>query len=289
MKILLDTDIGSDIDDAVCLAYLLSHPECELLGITTVTGEAVKRAQLASALCQAAGKDIPIFPGSEKPLLVAQQQPHAPQAEALARWPHMADFPKDEAISFLNRAIRANPGEVTLLGIGPLTNLGLLFATYPDLPPLLKSLVLMCGTFFGRSGRILEWNASCDPHATAIVYAAEVAQHRSLGLDVTTQVVMSRDDVQARFQSPLLRVVADFAGEWFARKPHIVFHDPLAAVSIFEPNVCLYGQGTVSVELASAALQGATVWHPGSESPRHEVAVGVDAGRFFDRYFATVV
>ncbi len=59
-KILLDTDIGTDVDDAVCLAYLLSHPECELLGITTVTGEAAKRAALASVLCREAHKDVPI-------------------------------------------------------------------------------------------------------------------------------------------------------------------------------------------------------------------------------------
>ena len=73
MKILLDTDIGSDIDDAVCLAYLLANPKCELLGITTVTGEAIKRAQMASALCTVAGKEVPIYPGAENPLLVAQK------------------------------------------------------------------------------------------------------------------------------------------------------------------------------------------------------------------------
>ena len=62
IKLLLDTDIGGDIDDAVCLAYLLAQPECELLGITTVSGEAEKRAMLASVLCKVAGKHIPIFP-----------------------------------------------------------------------------------------------------------------------------------------------------------------------------------------------------------------------------------
>ena len=64
-KVLLDTDIGADIDDAVCLAYLLAQPQCELLGITTVSGEAEKRAMLASALCKVAGKEIPIIPGWE--------------------------------------------------------------------------------------------------------------------------------------------------------------------------------------------------------------------------------
>lgn len=59
-KILLDTDIGSDLDDSVCLAYLLSQPKCELLGITTVSGDVNKRAMLASAMCKAAGKEIQI-------------------------------------------------------------------------------------------------------------------------------------------------------------------------------------------------------------------------------------
>jgi len=62
-KILLDTDIGSDIDDAVCLAYLLANPDCDLLGITTVTGDTVKRASMASVLCKIAGRNIPIHPG----------------------------------------------------------------------------------------------------------------------------------------------------------------------------------------------------------------------------------
>jgi purine nucleosidase len=122
IKMLLDTDIGSDIDDAVCLAYLLAQPECELLGITTVTGEAAARASLASALCLVAGKSIPIYPGREEPLLIAQQQPLAPQAAALSRWPHATDFPRGQAVEFLRQTIRRHPGEVVLLCIGPLTN-----------------------------------------------------------------------------------------------------------------------------------------------------------------------
>lgn len=72
LPLLLDTDIGTDIDDAVALAYLLRQPRCELLGITTVTGEADKRAALADAVCRAAGRtDIPIHVGTQMPLLVA--------------------------------------------------------------------------------------------------------------------------------------------------------------------------------------------------------------------------
>src|SRR5262245_50589217 len=119
-KVLLDTDIGSDIDDAVCLAYLLAQPECELLGITPVSGEAERRAMLASALCQVAGARIPIFPGAESPLLGPQRQPRAPEADALERWAHERAFPQGQAVEFMRQTIRAHPGEVTLLAIGPM-------------------------------------------------------------------------------------------------------------------------------------------------------------------------
>src|SRR5512133_929158 len=106
-KVLLDTDIGSDIDDAVCLAYLLANPNCDLVGITTVTGEAEKRAQMASAMCLAAGReDIPIYPGASQPLLVEQRQTEAQQAAALGRWSHRTDFPRGEAVDFMRKTIR---------------------------------------------------------------------------------------------------------------------------------------------------------------------------------------
>src|SRR5438309_6292807 len=113
IKLLLDTDIGGDIDDAVCLAYLLAQPECELLGITTVSGEAEKRAMLASVLCKVAGKHIPIFPGAEVPLLTPQKQPEASQAIALQKWDHDKKFPRGYAVEFLRQAIHAHPVEVT--------------------------------------------------------------------------------------------------------------------------------------------------------------------------------
>src|SRR5918996_3041230 len=130
-KVLLDTDIGTDVDDAVCLAYLLAHPDCELLGITTVTGEAEKRASLASVLCKAAERDIPIYPGADHPMQGEQRQKIAQQADVLPRWTHQTDFPKGQAVEFLVQTIQANPGEVTLLTVGPLTNAGLLFSNYP--------------------------------------------------------------------------------------------------------------------------------------------------------------
>ncbi len=294
-KVLLDTDIGSDIDDAVCLAYLLAQPECDLLGITTVTGEAVRRAMMASALCRVAGKPgIPIYPGAETPLSpIAQQQPAAKQASALNRWPHETQFPAGRAVDFLRDTVQHHPGEITLLTIGPLTNIGTLFRDYPATARLLKGIVMMCGMFsdrFTKTGhsRPVEWNAKLDPVATDIVYRAPVAVHRSIGLDVTLQVTMPMPDVRARFQAKLLRPVLDFAEVWFQEASGITFHDPLAATTIFDDSICGFERGTVTVELQDEKGLGRTCWQPGAANAPHEAALAVQPERFFEHYFGVV-
>ena len=288
-KVLLDTDIGTDVDDAVALAYLLSHPDCELLGITTVTGEAEKRASLASALCQAAGKDIPIYPGAEDPMRGEQRQRIAQQAAVLARWPHQADFPKNEAVDFLADTIRSHPDEVTLLTVGPLTNAGLLFSTYPDVASLLGGFVMMGGNFdeTGSEAKRIEWNVAGDPLASEIVYGTPVRLHRSLGLNVTQQVVMSAEQVREKFTAPLMLPVLDMAKIWFAGfYPSITFHDPLAAATIFENELCTYQQGTVKMDNVDEL--GKTIWQAGGHNAPHEVAVTVDVDQYFDHFFRVV-
>jgi len=277
-KLLLDTDIGSDIDDAVCLAYLLAQPRCELLGITTVTGEATKRAMLASALCRVAGADVPIRPGAETTLGGAPSpQALAHQADRVARWPHESEFPQAEAVDFLASVIRAHPGEVTLLAIGPLTNAATLFDRHPDAARLLKALVLMGGRYTTEGKP--EWNIRCDPEAAARVFAAPVARVRAVGLDVTRQVHLAADAFSARCTAPLLRPVRDFAAVWFAERDGIYFHDPLAAVTIFDDEVCAFTRGEVTV-----GPDGTTTWRPRTDGP-HEVATAVAPGRFFTDYF----
>jgi inosine-uridine nucleoside N-ribohydrolase len=286
VKVLLDTDIGSDIDDALCLAYLLMQPRCQLLGITTVTGEAEKRAMLASAICIAAGKsEIQIKPGSPKPLLVEQRQTRAQQAEVLERWKHESEFERFSAVQFLREVIRAHPNEVTLLTIGPLTNIGLLFALDPEIPTLLDRLVLMCGVYRMGKGR-REWNAMGDPHATAIVFNSPVKTVFAIGLDVTMRCVMSSQDFKERFRgTPLLDLISDMASVWFRHAERVVFHDPLAASIIFEPDICKYERGRIEVNLRDEASLGETLFHADEEG-RHMIAVDVDANRFFEHYFS---
>lgn len=288
-KVLLDTDIGNDIDDAIALAYLLAQPDCELLGITTVTGQPERRAMMCSAICQHAGRDVPIFPGIPAPLLAEQRQPAPPQADRLGQWKHRPDYPPAEAISFMRRVIRDNPGEVVLLTIGPLTNAATLFAIDPEIPSLLKSLVMMCGVFGNRlpGSPVREWNALCDPHATAMVYRARPPVHRSIGLDVTRQVTMPADEVRRRFTAKLLAPVLDFAEVWFRDRQEVTFHDPLAAATIFDDRLCDFARGRVEIELASERFAGATLWHADASGP-HEAAVTVDPARYFEHFFTVL-
>ncbi|MGC9066103.1 MAG: nucleoside hydrolase, partial [Candidatus Ratteibacteria bacterium] len=179
-KVILDTDIGTDIDDAICLAYLLLHPQCELLGITTVTGEPEKRAMIASYLCEKTGKNIPVFPGIAEPFIGQQKQKIAQQYEFLERTSYRKIF-TGEWFNFLRDIIRKNPGEINLITIGPLTNIGIVFKIDPQLPRLLKSMYIMGGMFFGENKK-LEWNISCDPFAAHTVFSSDVKKIFVCGL-----------------------------------------------------------------------------------------------------------
>ena len=297
-KLLFDTDIGSDIDDAVALAYLLMQPSIDLLGITTVTGEARKRAALASRLLELAGQTVPIFPGFEAPREIATRQPIAQQAVKLSPAQLLGtDQPHnpEAAIDFMADTIQAHPFEVTLLAVGPFTNVARLFEKYPDVSRLLKALVIMGGKYsdyptpWGPS----EWNGIIDPAATALMFAKARCPIRAFGLDITWQVSMDAQQVSRAFATqPLLREVRRWSEVWFAERDALHFHDPLAAVSLVDPSVCTYKYGQVAVDLSpgregftefvAANPQGTTT----SEPPIVEVAASVNAHQFFDRYFA---
>jgi purine nucleosidase len=294
-KVLLDTDIGSDIDDAVCLAYLLRHPQCELLGITTVTGQPQQRAALADAVCRAAGrKNVPIHSGCDTAILGKVMQPECPQATILPRFEHTPpeEFQPNTAVQFLREIIHSHPHEITLLAIGPMTNLGLLFSLDPDVPKLLKSLVLMCGVFthrlngMGPSNR--EWNALNDPLSTAITYRAAVPSHLSIGLEVTCKCKMVSAECVDRFKQigGPLGVVSAATEVWSKRGSHVTFHDPLAAAAIFKPEICQYADGRVDVETKSELAPGMTLFSEKSPEKPHRIAVDVNAEMFFEHYFA---
>jgi purine nucleosidase len=292
VPVLLDTDIGSDIDDAVCLAYLLRQPRCELLGVTTVSGKPRERASLADAVCCAAGRtNVPIVAGCERGILLDVVQPECPQSAILPRFRHRppSEFGKNDAVEFLRAQIRRRPNEITLLAIGPMTNLGILFALEPELAMKLKRVVLMCGIFREGGPGALEWNALCDPIATAATYRAKANHHLSIGLDVTMKCQMPCADAIEQFRQigGPLEVVAAMTEVWAQHRDVLTFHDPLAAAVIFEPEICRYEQGQVSISLCQKT-PGATLFDSRAADKPHHIAVGVDPQRFFDHYFSVV-
>ncbi len=283
-KVILDTDIGTDIDDSECLAYLLCQERCDLLGITTVSGEAVERAMLASVIMREAGKKVPLHPGADKPLCSKNYQPHAGQKEKLAFWEHDTDFEPYSAIEFLKETIEANPNEVVLLAIGPLTNIALLCASYPETVKKLKELVIMGGEFF-QPDKYAEWNIRCDPYAAKIVLESGIKM-RLIGLDVTRKVTMKTAEFAEKFTSKVLKPVKDFSEVWFRNSEISTFHDPLAATVIFE-DMCTFKQGTVTVDLTGIGekegLKGRTYFEEGDGC--HFVADTVQPEKFFEHYF----
>jgi len=284
-KVLLDTDIGGDIDDAVCLAYLLCEPRCALLGITTVCGDAHRRAAVADAICRAAGKPVPVFAGHDRPLQPIDGYPLPEGAAALERWPH-GDYtiqPAD-AVEFLYRTISEHPGEVTLIAIGNLTNVAALFQKHPDSASLLKGLSLMNGYFGAAPLPELwyNWNAWADPLAAKIVYDTPVPCHRTLPLEITEQLTIPAVEAEALLpaDSDLMRAVYDFGSPWLQSAGVLTLHDPLAAVSVFHQDVCRFTRGRVTVETENTARMAATIFSP-DDAAFAEVAAAVDRDRFY--------
>ncbi len=282
-KILLDTDIGGDIDDAVCLAYLIKEPQCELLGITTVCGESEKRAAVADAICKAAGANIPIVAGMDSTLQPIPLYPTPDGACALEHWPHDT-YEKADAPAFMYRIIKENPHEVVLIGIGNMTNIATLLRTYPDAAELLKGLYVMNG-YFGPEplpDPYYNWNSWADPLASKIVFSSDIDTHRAVPLEVTGLLTMEAKQAGTLLQadSDLMKAVFDFGNAWLQSEGKLTLHDPLAAVSVFHPDICSFEKGFVQVETVKKSNMGGTSFTPSSEG-NVEVARTVDKERFY--------
>jgi len=303
--VLLDTDIGTNVDDALALLYLLRQPRCDLLGVTTVSGDVRKRAACAAAMCRAAGRDdVPVHCGAPGPLLTGPGQSAVPLYEAVAAaggiTGDLGDRPVGTAVEFLRSTIRARPGEVTLLTLGPLTNVALLFALDPEIPSLLNSVVSMAGVYFPHE-KPVETNVRADPVAAAMVLRATAregsAPHTLVGLNVTTRCVLPADDVRKRLRPPLppADLVLAMLDAWATRTRQVTFHDPLAAALVFEESLCTYEAGVAMNDVTHPGEEAArTFFAPAKQLPDAQrafgqrVAKGVKVRPFFDHYFATV-
>jgi purine nucleosidase len=181
VRVVWDTDIGTDIDDALCLAYLCREKRCELTGITTTSSQPEQRARLAKALVESMGRpETPVHPGGDRKINGGRNNIKVPQAAALAQWQCTWKPEPESAIPFLIQTIKADPGKITLLATGPLTNIARLLEEMPDAFDYFQAIYLMNG-YFGPAP-FPEYNAAVDAPATARVYAA-LKNARVVGID----------------------------------------------------------------------------------------------------------
>lgn len=191
-KIIIDTDIGDDIDDVLAVVFALSSKELEVLGITTVFGNAPKRAQIAKSLIKVCNRsDIPIYAGSSDMLNVPIKEEYTPYlyTDNLAK----LKYNEGHAIDFMAETIMENPNKVTIVTIGPLTNIALLIKEYPEAESKIKSLIFMGGAFCHH---YISWNISCDVDAAKKVFESGI-DITAISRDVSLSCVMTEKDIKA--------------------------------------------------------------------------------------------
>ncbi len=251
-RIILDTDIGTDVDDALALAVLLGSPEVELVGITTVHGDTLLRARLARRLMRLAdaGAGVPVIPGLSHTLSgrdIWWPGHEGRLHEALEREEVQTEL---DAVEWLVETVAAHPGEIDLLAVGPLTNIAAAIEADAAFASRLRTLTIMGGDF-SAEGRASEHNLRCDWVAADRVLRAG-ADLVAVGLDATRTVRISPEEV-ARIGTagPLGAALVAEIGVWWELHDRDWSnpHDPVAAMTLIRPE--LFSREEVAVRVLS--------------------------------------
>jgi len=325
----LIVDVDTGIDDSLALLYLLASPEAELVGITCTAGN-VNARQVAInnlawlELCD--GPDVEVALGAEVPIiarLMTTEETHGPQGIGYAELPAPTrTLSTRHATQVWIDNARKRPGEITGLITGPLTNLALAVKLEPELPLLLKRIVVMGGAFNhpGNTTPTTEWNVAVDPDAAKIVFDAfsVVPDDRRpviCALDVTERIemhphhiaelaraagstpdeIISPDDEPGRRSQASNKVIRHLSDAVrFYMEFHRLYdqgflahmHDPFAAAVALDPKLATTRPATVDVELAGTLTRGQTVadWR-GMWGRRlnADIVVDTDPAEFFRR------
>lgn len=286
-RLILDTDIGTDVDDCLALALILGSPELALAGVTCVYGDVALRARMVRRLLALHGQDkIPVLHGASETLLGLRPiywEGH--EGEGLLDPAESQSVEADEgAVEFIIRTAREAPGTIHLLAIGPLTNVALALKREPRLVHDLAGVTIMGGVMRGPGSLALpyvEHNIRCDPEAAHIVLSAGLPV-TLVPLDVTTRVRITSAGVAriAAAGTPFHAAVADQVKRYprFGRLGYTFLHDPLAAALVVRPDLATYATVHLDVELGGHFTAGATLLRePTADAPANaRVALDVD-------------
>lgn len=300
MKIIIDTDPGQD--DAVAILTALASPELELLGITAVAGNVPLDLTQKNAriICELAGRtDIPVFAGARQPLkrpLVTAEHVHGRTG---LDGPDLPDptmpLQEQHAVDFIIETLRReDAGTVTLVPIGPLTNIAMALMKAPDIAPKIARIVLMGGAYFevGNITPAAEFNIYVDPEAAQLVFRSGVPI-TVLPLDVTHKAMVTgkRNDAFRALGTPVGRAVAEMTDfyERFDKEKYgsdgAPLHDPCTIAWLLKPDLFTGREINVEVECDSELTRGMTVadWWSITDRPANALFIGdLDAQGFFD-------
>ncbi len=302
-RIVLDTDIGSDVDDALCLALALASPELEILGITTVGNESRRRAQVARKLLELAGRDeIPVFAGCRVPLLGGKGFNWF--GHEAGRTLEAGEEPQVEAEHGVDALIRlcCEHDDVEVVAIGPMTNLAVALAKEPDLAARISRLSVMGGhvrraEYGGRVFRPgVDYNLCSDPQASYAVLRAGVPI-RLITADVTLQTWITATELEriesagSRFHQVLaaeVRAWTDIQKRIFGAAgcdvddDNVAFlHDPLTLACLYDESFCSFDELEIEARIdARNVLHTIERHEPSDESAPMRCATAVDAKAF---------
>lgn len=311
MRLIIDTDpgngiAGSDVDDGLAIGLALRSPEVEVLAVTTVAGNVPVEHGVLGALqvLEAAGAGhIPVHRGADRPLM---QDPRAwralldlrrddPRAQEL--WRDQAParttlVPRPEAAAqVLVDLVNRYPGEVTVLAIGPLTNIAHAILRDPEWPEKVARVVWMGGAF-ELPDLLQELNAAYDPEATHLVLTS-AAPMLIVPLDVTLLTYMHLEDVDRLEASG--KPLASYLGRtvrpwvmWLAEKfgrDGCPLHDPLALAALLDPEVIRTRSRSVDIELYGRLTRGRTVAWDANNPELMQIVVPIHEARQVDIAF----
>lgn len=287
-RVLIDTDIGSDPDDALAIALALKSPGIQIEGITIVNGDVRLKARMAATLVALGGfSGVPVIPGIGVSLL-NNRDLYANGEEGCGFVAEDASIHEEHAVDFIIRTVMNNPGEITLIAIGPLTNIAAAFIREPRLASTVKQIYMMGGvTRLGENAAELpsvEYNIRCDPEAASVVFASG-ANLLMVGLDVTETVLFTRKHLDHLRQTGLALndVLAGIAEKWmaFIGKDQTPMHDPLALALAIDRSLVQTRRMQVNIQYSHDRNTGSTVAVT-SDTGNAEVAFEADADRFME-------
>ena len=299
-RLIIDTDPG--VDDAHAILLALAHPGVQVEAITTVNGNVDLDCTTANALkiLDAAGKDVPVYRGCDRPLINRPEN-----ADFVHGLDGLGDcgipaskrqVQSEHAVNALMRLANENPGELTLVAIGPLTNLAVALSIDSDLPRKFKELVIMGGAVYARGNTetvTAEFNIHTDPEAAQMVFSAwpmltllswETTLAHKLPRDVLERF-FQLETHRAKFFRDTIGKISTYINEHL-QEDMLFAPDGLAMAVAVEPGIVKRSEKKyVSIELHGSLTRGQTVvdWRGRSErSPNTEIVLELDHERFIE-------